>query len=98
MLLSNVQPSLVRVNTRTGIDEYGDKGVIAQRFYKNPDCKNAYKNFMCWSNFPRCDDNGQSLILCESVCENYQKSCGVRTRTLRCDGSSARLLCCTVAS
>lgn len=72
---------------RKGIDEYGDKGVIAQRFYKNPDCKNAYKNFMCWSNFPRCDGDEQSLVLCKSVCENYLKSCGVEKDLWRCGPS-----------
>lgn len=40
---------------RSGRNEYGDKGHIARRFYKRPNCRNAYRGYLCWINFPRCD-------------------------------------------
>ena len=35
------------------------------------------KRYMCWVNFPRCDERSEeSLPMCESVCKNYLKVCG----------------------
>lgn len=61
-----------------GRNEQGIPGEIVERFSDNEDCFNAYKNFLCWLNFPRCDAESRSLILCRSVCENYFRSCRVR--------------------
>jgi hypothetical protein len=36
-----------------GVNEYGDHGRIVRRFFKHPDCVNAYQNYFCWINFPR---------------------------------------------
>ena len=44
------------------------------------DCSQAYMNFFCFLNFPRCDEYENSLILCKSVCENYFISCGYSER------------------
>ena len=60
-----------------GVDEWGDVGTVVPRFSENADCQDAYRNYMCWMNFPRCDDAGRSLIMCRSACENYFKSCMV---------------------
>eukprot|EP00924_Labyrinthula_sp_SR-Ha-C_P002354 snap_masked-scaffold_16-processed-gene-1.36-mRNA-1 protein AED:1.00 eAED:1.00 QI:0/0/0/0/1/1/7/0/186 len=83
-----------------GIDEYGNKGSVTKRFYngdnaadnedpwlKQNDCSNAYKNYFCYSNFPRCDKTKMSLPLCSSVCENYFKSCGYQQDMFRCGPS-----------
>ena len=43
-------------------------GGIEPRFHRNPDCRNAYKNYFCWINFPRCDAYGQSQMMCRSAC------------------------------
>ena len=51
--------------------------VHEQRFRDNPDCENAFVNYMCWINFPRCDGNGESLVTCRSACENLMKACNV---------------------
>lgn len=61
------------------------------------DCMDAYRNFMCWLNFPRCDVSGQSMMLCRSVCENFFRACKypkVRAAdvTLGLDCSSAPIL------
>lgn len=39
------------------------------------DCAEAYRRYMCWANFPRCDEEGRSLPMCTSVCENFLRSC-----------------------
>ena len=51
------------------------------------DCSQAYMNFFCFLNFPRCDEYENSLILCKSVCENYFISCGYSKDMWRCGPS-----------
>ena len=34
------------------------------------DCMAAFKNFLCWYNFPRCSPLDVSLVMCRSVCDN----------------------------
>lgn len=60
------------------VDERGMGSAPQRRFYDNPDCHQAYKNFFCWMNFPRCNEEDKSLIMCRSVCENFFKACKVR--------------------
>lgn len=76
-----------------GIDEYGNDGDVTPRFYVDSaddpwnyvnDCAQAYMNFFCWVNFPRCDEEDKSLIMCTSACENYYKSCGYSEDMWRC--------------
>lgn len=57
---------------------------MAPRFTANPDCENAFRNFMCWLNFPRCDDSGSSLAMCRSTCENFFRACRVPLDLWRC--------------
>lgn len=47
---------------------------VANRFGYQ-DCVNAYYNFICYMNFPRCDGAGNSLGVCTSVCENFFRAC-----------------------
>lgn len=71
-----------------GVNEHGDPVVIRKRFYHHPDCKNAYKNYFCWVNFPRCDlKRDESLAMCRSSCENYFISCGLDHDIWRCGKS-----------
>lgn len=65
-------------------DEWGGSREIVPRFVENPDCENAYRNYFCWMNFPRCDAEGRSLLLCRSVCENYMKACQLSQDLWRC--------------
>ncbi|GLD92449.1 hypothetical protein PINS_up000982 [Pythium insidiosum] len=65
-------------------DEWGSKHEIQPRFIENPDCENAFRNYFCWLNFPRCDAEGRSLLLCRSVCENYMKACQMSSDLWRC--------------
>ncbi|CEM00661.1 unnamed protein product [Vitrella brassicaformis CCMP3155] len=44
---------------------------------QNEDCQNAYKNFLCWFNFPRCSANNESLPLCRPSCTNYFEACKI---------------------
>lgn len=80
-----------------GVDEYGDEGSVVMRFYAEGeddpwnfvnDCTQAYMNFFCWANFPRCDEEDKSLIMCKSVCENYFKACGYSEDMWRCSSSA----------
>merc|ERR1711964_641116 len=56
-------------------DEY-----VPVRFTNNPDCVAAYKNALCWYNFPKCGNYNQSLPLCRSTCDNYFAACGFKGR------------------
>eukprot|EP01041_Mallomonas_annulata_P010392 gene10392-21671_t len=68
-----------------GVNEYGDKGTIFKRFYKNRDCQNAYRAYFCWINFPRCNmDTDATLPTCRSACHNFFKSCAYPTSLWRC--------------
>ena len=40
------------------------------------DCQEAYKRYLCYANFPRCDEN-ESLPMCASVCANFMRACGM---------------------
>eukprot|EP00613_Pedinella_sp_CCMP2098_P000472 CAMPEP_0171636428 /NCGR_PEP_ID=MMETSP0990-20121206/27402_1 /TAXON_ID=483369 /ORGANISM="non described non described, Strain CCMP2098" /LENGTH=260 /DNA_ID=CAMNT_0012208553 /DNA_START=49 /DNA_END=831 /DNA_ORIENTATION=+ len=70
-----------------GEDEYGVKGGIEPRFHRNADCRNAFRNYFCWINFPRCDGYGQSLMTCRSSCENFFRVCGYEQDLWRCGPS-----------
>ena len=48
------------------------------------DCEKAYRRYMCYINFPRCDAEGKSLLMCRSVCENYFRACGYDKDMWRC--------------
>ena len=48
------------------------------------DCELAYKHYMCYLNFPRCDSENKSLVLCRSVCENYVRACHISDDLNRC--------------
>lgn len=63
--------------------EGGDDNTI-ERFTDNNDCQNAYKSFLCYMNFPRCNDAGDSLMLCRSVCENFFRACKYESFLNRC--------------
>lgn len=54
------------------------------RFTKSPECADAYKAFMCYLNFPRCDGSGSSLLMCRSACENFFKACNYPKAMWRC--------------
>ena len=45
-------------------------------FTYNQDCVEAYKDALCYLNFPKCGCREESLPLCRSVCENYYRACG----------------------
>ena len=67
------------------VNEYGDPGHIKVRFYKSKDCQDAFTNFMCWINFPRCDpETGETLPTCRSACENFFITCGYESKLWRC--------------
>ena len=53
-------------------------------FAQNDECAAAYRNFICFMNFPRCDAKGESLLLCRSVCENFFRSCRIADFLNRC--------------
>ena len=73
---------------KAGTNEYGDPGRIRKRFYKKPECRLAFRNYMCWANFPRCDPTRDlTLPMCRSACENFFISCGYERGLWRCGKS-----------
>ncbi|CAM9918543.1 unnamed protein product, partial [Choristocarpus tenellus] len=69
---------------KQGIDEYGNRGAPVPRFTDNPDCQRAYKAYMCYINFPRCNDKGDSMVTCRSACENLMVACQNQKDLWRC--------------
>jgi hypothetical protein len=73
---------------RSGVDINGHKGAIHRRFWKRPNCQNAFKNLFCYINFPRCDPSTNlTLPTCRSACENFFKSCKYNKALWRCGKS-----------
>ena len=75
------------------INELGEEGFMTKRMWNRDttspredvtDCEMSFSQFMCYLNFPRCDTEGRSLILCRSVCENYLNACGYQRDLWRC--------------
>jgi hypothetical protein len=67
------------------INELGEGGIIQKRFSDrgdSPDCIKAFKSYFCWMNFPRCDQEDKSLVMCRSACENLHIACDVSVSTL----------------
>jgi hypothetical protein len=62
----------------------GNPQKIIKHMSKNPDCQTAYRNLICYINFPRCDEARNSLLVCSSVCNNFFKSCGYPQQMNRC--------------
>jgi hypothetical protein len=60
---------------------------MTPRFFKMPDCKQAYVKYMCWINFPKCDNDLESVRTCESSCLNFFKTCGYDKNMWRCGPS-----------
>jgi hypothetical protein len=61
------------------------KGSNHYKFYKNKDCQEAFARYTCWLNFPRCDENDESLPLCQSACENLFRVCRMESDLWRCE-------------
>jgi hypothetical protein len=59
-------------------------GKVIRHVSANPDCEAAFRNYVCFMNFPRCDAAGNSLILCRSVCQNFFKACNYPKDMWRC--------------
>lgn len=51
------------------------------------DCERSFRQYMCYLNFPRCDDEDKSLILCRSACENLMRACHYQKDMQRCGPS-----------
>lgn len=72
------------------INEWGDEGKVVERFYKNHDCQDAFRNYFCWINFPRCDIRGaaqETFPTCKSACENFFIACQYDRDLWRCGKS-----------
>eukprot|EP00936_MAST-01D_sp_MAST-1D-sp1_P002918 g2918.t1 len=70
-----------------GVNEMLEGGEIIPRFsgYKtSDDCINAYKRYFCYLNFPACDEEDHSLLMCRSACENLHKACQFESDLWRC--------------
>lgn len=55
-----------------------------RRFGGNDDCVESWRRFLCYLNFPRCDTQQESLMLCRSVCVNFFKACKYPKDMERC--------------
>lgn len=73
---------------KSGKDINGHVGLVARRFYKRPDCREAFFNLFCYMNFPRCDvARDISFPTCGSACENFYRSCRYTRDLWRCGKS-----------
>ena len=48
------------------------------------ECEKSFKHYMCYINFPRCDAEKNSLIMCRSICENLMSACNIPQWLHRC--------------
>ena len=44
----------------------GTVGSLMVHLFKNTQCQEAYKSYVCYLNFPRCDEAQNTLLLCRS--------------------------------
>ena len=51
------------------------------------DCERAFRAYMCYINFPRCDAEDKSLMTCRSACENLMRACHYSRDMIRCGPS-----------
>ncbi|KAG5192782.1 hypothetical protein JKP88DRAFT_159754 [Tribonema minus] len=73
---------------KAGRDEFGARGAPVPRFSNNPDCRDAFRNYACWTNFPRCiEETGETLMTCHSACENMMIACRIPKDLWRCGPS-----------
>ncbi|CAD7923839.1 unnamed protein product [Amoebophrya sp. A120] len=49
---------------------------VPMLFTYNADCIEAFKDALCYLNFPKCGCAQESLPMCTSVCNNYYTACG----------------------
>jgi len=54
------------------------------RFTDNLDCQRAWHAYFCYINFPRCDAEDKSLMMCRSACENLMVACNYGSDLSRC--------------
>ena len=64
-----------------GLDDCKEKGA------RKTDCEMAFRNYFCFLNFPRCDDENKTLPMCRSACINLMKACKYSTDFWRCGPS-----------
>mmetsp|Transcript_25604 Transcript_25604/g.40203 ORF Transcript_25604/g.40203 Transcript_25604/m.40203 type:complete len:247 (-) Transcript_25604:49-789(-) len=67
------------------IEQERSLGKSHYRYFRNKDCQDAYTAYICWLNFPRCDEFQESMPLCQSACENMFRVCGFEQDLWRCD-------------
>ncbi len=48
------------------------------------DCADSFKAYLCFINFPRCDEQDKSLVMCRSTCENLLDTCHIPYDLQRC--------------
>ncbi|CAD7953081.1 unnamed protein product [Amoebophrya sp. A25] len=60
------------VNSTVGVE-------VPMLFTYNSDCIEAFKDALCYLNFPKCGCRQESLPMCRSVCTNYYAACGAST-------------------
>lgn len=60
------------------------QGVPIPRFTDNSECADSYRNYMCYMAFPRCDEAGRSLLMCQSACINMMRACKYPKDMWRC--------------
>ena len=65
-------------------DPYGLKFAAEDGGTEITDCEKSFKRYICYLNFPRCDAEKNSLIMCRSVCENYMRACQIPSYLHRC--------------
>ena len=64
-----------------------DQADCAKKGGQLTDCELAFRNYFCYLNFPRCDDENKSLPMCQSACINLMKACKYGYEMMRCGPS-----------
>ena len=61
---------------------------------RKTDCETAFRNYFCFLNFPRCDDENKTLPMCRSACINLMRACKYSADMMRCGPSEFHNVSC----
>ena len=58
------------------IKDYEIENNTKMYLIKDEDCRISYQKFLCNWNIPKCDDQGNSVFPCFSICTEFARHCG----------------------
>lgn len=79
----------IKVEGSVPIIQAGESSATLLQNFKSDACEAALSRYICWVNFPRCDEFDESLPMCMSACENFFRVCGYSASCHMCGSMEA---------